>query len=573
MTKYAKHVSKKATIQRQPARKEQVKNSAGGYTFALDKFDQLMRFLVLGSESNTYYASSRNLTIKNAKVVEACLDEAGRATVDVIVQVSKTGRAPKNDPAIFALAMACAHKDEKTRKYALSKLSDVCRTSTHLFQFLNSVKEMRGWGRALRKAVCDWYISKSAKDMAYQMVKYRSREGWTHRDVLRLAGGSMPKHSKAQETVLRWAVNGPQALTGKDRLVKRGETVLKYEGVTAEDLPKIIEGFEKAKSAELRELPKLISDYKLTREMIPNTALSSPAVWEALLVDMPITATIRNLGKMTEVGVIKPLSGASKLVVERLTNQKRLGRVHPLAVLVALNTYKGGKGIRGSLTWSPVPAVVDALDEAYYLAFGNIVPTGKNIMLALDVSGSMGWGDIAGLPGITPKVGAAAMAMAIARTEKNYQMVAFTSSTSRIVIPTRGFSAYNHRRENGLTELDITSKQRLDTVIKKTQSLPFGGTDCSLPMLYATQKQLDVDAFVVITDNETWAGRIHPFQALKRYRKASGKPNAKCAVVGMTATNFTIADPSDPNMLDVVGFDTAAPQFISDFISEDLTGA
>jgi 60 kDa SS-A/Ro ribonucleoprotein len=36
-------------------------------------------------------------------------------------------------------------------------------------------------------------------------------------------------------------------------------------------------------------------------------------------------------------------------------------------------------------------------------------------------------------------------------------------------------------------------------------------------------------------------------------------------VVGMTANQFTIADPSDPGMLDVVGFDIAAPQVMTDF--------
>jgi 60 kDa SS-A/Ro ribonucleoprotein len=33
----------------------------------------------------------------------------------------------------------------------------------------------------------------------------------------------------------------------------------------------------------------------------------------------------------------------------------------------------------------------------------------------------------------------------------------------------------------------------------------------------------------------------------------------------MTSTGFTIADPEDAGTLDVVGFDSAAPQVISDF--------
>jgi len=83
-----------------------------------------------------------------------------------------------------------------------------------------------------------------------------------------------------------------------------------------------------------------------------------------------------------------------------------------------------------------------------------------------------------------------------------------------------------------------------------------------MPQLDAIKRK--VDAFVIYTDSETWAGGVHPAQALRDYRRASGI-DARLVVVGMVANDFSIADPSDPGMLDVVGFDTATPQLISDF--------
>jgi len=83
-------------------------------------------------------------------------------------------------------------------------------------------------------------------------------------------------------------------------------------------------------------------------------------------------------------------------------------------------------------------------------------------------------------------------------------------------------------------------------------------------MLWAQEQNWAVDTFIVYTDNETWAGRIHPCQALVEYRRHSGIA-AKLIVVGMTATEFSIADPKDAGMLDVVGFDTAAPGIIAEF--------
>jgi 60 kDa SS-A/Ro ribonucleoprotein len=83
-------------------------------------------------------------------------------------------------------------------------------------------------------------------------------------------------------------------------------------------------------------------------------------------------------------------------------------------------------------------------------------------------------------------------------------------------------------------------------------------------MLYATAKRRLVDTFVIYTDSETWAGDVHPAQALRAYRQSSGI-DARLVVIGMVSNGFSIADPADQGMLDVVGFDTATPQLISDF--------
>jgi len=113
--------------------------------------------------------------------------------------------------------------------------------------------------------------------------------------------------------------------------------------------------------------------------------------------------------------------------------------------------------------------------------------------------------------------------------------------------------------------LNISGRQRLDDVCKTMARLPFDRTDCSIPMVYAQVHEMSVDTFVIITDNETWAGNMHPSEALARYRQKSGI-NAKLIVMGMTATGFTIANPNDPGMLDIVGFDSAVPALIRDFM-------
>ncbi len=508
----------------------QVQNSAGGFSWQVDDWTRLDRFLILGSDQGSYYASPRKLTVENAEAVMRCVSSDGLRTVQRIVDISTSGRAPKNDPALFALAIAAAAEDDATRKAALDALPQVARIGTHLFHFMDYVEGFRGWGRGLRRAIGGWYNHKTPDKLAYQAIKYQQRDGWSHRDALRLA------HPKAllneQAFIYKWITQGVDEFP---------DNLLSDKGV------RLIWAFEQAKRAErAQDIIRLVEDYRLPWEAIPTQWLKDAKVWEALLPSLPMTATIRNLGRLTSLGVLAPLSSNSRLVADRLTNADALrkARVHPLAVLSALTTYQQGHGVRGRLSWSPVTLVTDALDTAFYKSFGNVNPTNKRLVLALDVSGSMSWGNIAGVPGVTPQVGSAAMALITAATERNVQFMAFSDK---------------------LVPLNISAKQRLDDVVKTVSNLSFGGTDCALPMVWAAQKRVKAEAFVIYTDSETWYGNIHPVQALQQYRQKMGI-DAKLIVCGMVSNGFSIADPNDGGMLDVVGFDTAAPNVMSDFI-------
>jgi 60 kDa SS-A/Ro ribonucleoprotein len=531
----------------------QVPNSAGGYAWQVDEWTQLRRFLILGSEGGSYYASEQKLTVENANNVMKCIHSDGLRTVQEIVTISHEGRAAKNDPAIFALAMAASHGDVATRKAALDAIPKVCRTGTHLFAFAEYAQGMRGWGRAMRRGVAGWYKALNPRQLAYQVVKYRQRNGWTHTDTLRLAH---PKPAAENEgTIYRW-------VTARADEKKQEHIAWTHELEAPQDESlAFIWAFEQAQKApDVRTVLKLVEQYDLPREALPTEWLRDPAVWEALLPKMPMTAMIRNLATMTRNGFLTPMSDAENIIVKRLTDADllRKARVHPIDVLSALRVYALGYSLRGQgrgpyayystapkeKEWTPAPRILDALDTAFELAFKNVEPTGKRHMLALDVSGSMASGMIAGVPGLTPRDGAAAMSMVTARTEQNYTMVAF---------------------QNQITPLNISAKMRLDDVIKATSGLPFGATDCAQPMLYALRNKLQVDVFVVYTDSETWFGNIHPVQALRDYRQKTGIP-AQLIVVGMVANQFSIADPNDGGCFDVVGFDSSAPGLMADFV-------
>jgi 60 kDa SS-A/Ro ribonucleoprotein len=526
----------------------QVANSAGGFTWLVDDWTRLDRFLILGSEGGTFYVGERALTQENATSVRACLARDGARVVQRVVEVSRSGRAPRNDAALFVLAMAAGLGDEATRAAALQALATVARTGTHLFHWMQYVKAFRGWGRGLRRAVGRWYTHRSPNDLAYQVMKYQSRDGWSHRDVLRLAHPKAP--TVAHDVLLRYAVRG-------------WDGVLELRQVGDLDVVERIEAVQALRHMTPSDAARVISVYRLTREMVPTELLAHAVVWEALLAQMPLIALVRTLGVMTKVGLIAPGSDATRSVVARLGDRQAIrgARLHPFAVLAALRTYGQGRGMRGDGAWTPVPQVVDALDRAFYLAFDGVRSSGKRILLALDVSGSM-TAPVRGMQYLSCREASAAMALVTAATEERHRFVAFTQGT----YPSMWTATHGPRYGAGMTPLAISPRQRLDDVVKQISDLPFGGTDCALPIVEALKFRWAVDAFVVYTDNETWAGNIHPAQALAEYRERMGIA-AKLVVVAMASNGFSIADPNDAGMLDVVGFDGAAPGVIGDFVS------
>src|SRR5438128_5711270 len=139
---------------------------------------------------------------------------------------------------------------------------------------------------------------------------------------------------------------------------------------------------------------------------------------------------------------------------------------------------------------------------------------------------------------ISVREASAAMALITAATEPEHEIIAFSAPVCG------GYGGMHGGGEPGITRVNLSPRMSLAEVIKRIEAIPMGGTDCALPMLWAVRNTLKVSGFVTYTDSETWAGNIHPAQALRQYR-TEFVSDAKAIVVGMTSNGFTLADPND----------------------------
>uniref|UniRef100_A0A914WK85 TROVE domain-containing protein n=1 Tax=Plectus sambesii TaxID=2011161 RepID=A0A914WK85_9BILA len=512
----------------------------------------------------------------------------GALLLKEIVDISTAGRAAKQNPTLYALALCARYKvqDTKTkvtnvddnhanimRKYyellhkaAFEVVKQVCRIPTHLFGFVAYCEEISkstgaktgstGWGRTMRSTIKAWYMDKDPMTLAMHITKYPQRNGWSHRDLLRLAHPKVNGDSHFEhEQIFRYIIKGESSLKRKRVEEERMETsepkskLAKLNDQLESKALNFIQAVCELKATtDENKAAMLIQNDGLVREHVPTELLNTVTVWGALLQNMPMTAMLRNLAKMTVVGLFENEDNddaSLRQVTSQLTNEAALkkAKIHPLNVLLASATYGRGHGDKGKLNWTPVRSIVTALEEAFYLSFKNVEPTGKRFCFALDVSGSMS-SPIANST-LSCREAAAALALVGLRTEPHVETVAFCDK---------------------LTPLPFSKSWTLTRMIEYVGNMNFGATDCALPMIWAQKEKKSFDVFVVITDNETWFGKVHPAEALKSYRKKMNIPEAKLIVVGLQANKFTIADPMDPGMFDVAGFDSAVPELIRDFV-------
>lgn len=512
----------------EPLNDRQIANNGGGFSFAVTDKVRLQRFLILGTDGGTYYTKEMDLTKQNVNFIINLIKKDESLVRETAVEISRDGRAYRNDAAVFVMALLLVHGNNKAA--TVDAIPSVVRTATHVYTLAEFISAFGGWGRAKRTAIANWFKSQTADQLAYQAVKYRQRNGWTMRDLMRLT------HPE-----------GINPLVGN--FILRGE-------ISETDGLGVISGFDQIqKATSVNDVIRVLNTYpNLPWETIPTQFLNDLLVWKKLMENGQLRgqALIRQVTRLAKLGAFNDM-GFAKKYADAMRDEEmiRKTRLHPMQYLNAYVVYTEGQiprnggygywGMSRNKDWNTSPVIQDALDDGFGLSFGNIEPANKNTMISVDVSGSMAW-TAAGTSNFTCAQAAGAMALVTARVEPRYVV--------------NGFSG-------DLVNLNLTARDSIQGAFRKVQKSNFGSTNPSAPLMKAIREGIPVDTFVIITDNEVNSG-THPSKALKEYRQKTGIA-ARMVVMGMAANNFSIADPLDSGMLDVVGFDSNTPKMVSDF--------
>jgi 60 kDa SS-A/Ro ribonucleoprotein len=524
----------KGTPQNQPIpgrEAEMIQGRSGGWMFDAGLGQMLRRCLLIGTAQSTYYAQKHELTQDFIDVLKEAVASDPSKVADEILYASD-GRAINNSAPLLGLVLLSMGKTPQAKQAFREIFPQVVRTGSHFYEWLNYTKSMRGFGKIIQEVGTQWLSRDDVKGLAYQLLKYQQRSGFSHRDALRLFHVKPPTEDHAG--LFNWVVNGWDHLPDE---------------IPSEAL-KQIWWYEWLKHHPDRTC-QAIAKGRLTHEMAAPVGKMNREAWQLLFNEMPIGALLRNLGSLTELGVLRADQKHNLDRVEKVlndVNRLRKGRVHPIDVLKALKTYEsGGKLGRSKKTWKPVPRIVDILDKAVELSFDTAEPTGKVFLHAVDISGSMSYGVVDSV-GLSCCEIATAMALVTAKAEKNYVI--------------RGFSTQ-------FVDLGISRKDSFQSALKKASNKNFGGTDAAVAYNWAIKERFKADVICFWTDSESWAGSRHPSKVLTRYRQKVN-PHVKAVYITLAPYRITLVDPQDPLSWDLGGFDPGTPRLIQMLATEEL---
>jgi 60 kDa SS-A/Ro ribonucleoprotein len=520
-------------------------NSCGKEVFQISDVERVKRFLSLGCTSGTYYISPRDLMKEHLECIDSMLDntESRNTLLQLIKEYAQSNKCKKQDPLVYLLARCCTHRiSDNTllefRKQSYELVDEVCTTASILLMFIDFTKKCSkkynnysGWNNTHKRAITKWYNSRDSFELLYNLTKYKQRNGYSQRDVLRLCH-IVP--SSDTQFIFRYLV--------KNELSSFSDTV-------SEKIIDFIKDLESLKTEkDVNVVVYLIHKWHLAREHLPNYWLEDPKIWEAMMHYMPVIAMLRNLNKMTLCGVFDDEDFFYlDMIIRKITN---IQRIHPIQLLISLNMYASGRGFKGKMRWNPKIQIINALEDKFYGLFEHVEKCNKRVCVALDVSASMFSTFVVGTECMNAGELSCGLAMILkAAGKENVEIMGFAS---------------------GFVPIDIDIHKSYSQNLQNIKRHNFDCTDISKPFTWAQENNKVFDAFIVLTDSETNTNIIRPCDALRNYRKALNVPQCKLVVVAMASNGFSVADPNDKYMLDVAGFDASVPEVIQEFISFDF---
>ncbi|XP_043795391.1 60 kDa SS-A/Ro ribonucleoprotein-like isoform X1 [Apis laboriosa] len=529
---------------------------------------RLSQFLYVGKEYPDYQPGNwfvhNYFLAKNVPSIEELAENTEKQLlpIQIIIKAFENNLVPNPETLVFALAVCCRQmKSESLRHAAYAILNKICVLPQHFILFIKFASQIskqkeldttsnskHGWGQGLRKAVNNWYLSKTPMELAKCVTRYKGRYGWKHKDIIKLSH-PVP-NNLGEEMILKYIIRGLEEMKksyGEDPTLTE---ILEY----IEHVEDFKHCTDEVRAAGLLEM------YKLTLDHVPGHLLKSKEVWNALIPSMNLILLLTNLQRIHNLKLLKPSSPTISKIIDQITNEENIARdkVHPALILVTIRDYENsGK----PLTYEkrkikeqfekplPTPSkpnskIIDALYKMLNLSFLHIQPTGLRYMITINMNKVMIETHTWRSGNINGAEAGCIIALALLRSEKNVTIATF--------------------KNIGIHVMNIDKTASFGQTMKRLQQMPVGNVNLGKPMSWAAHQNNKYDVFINVVDQilEKSDASEEALQAYKTKLKLTNTKLINCAVCSSSTYRKQKIDKS---ILTINGFDASVPIVIQAF--------
>ncbi|MDT8924691.1 TROVE domain-containing protein [Pseudomonas taiwanensis] len=454
-----------------------VKNHAGGKAFVKSDEQALVQYVMTGTFNDTFYVTGES------QLTEV-LARASQVPDEFLAKLAIYGREKgmmKDMPALLC-ALLVARGSEHSEA-VFKRVIDNARMLRNFVQMLRSgVVGRKSLGSRAKRLVKGFIASLND----YALWEASVGNGPSLVDVMKLAH---PKAKDERRNALYAYVMG--------------------KPVVAALLPDFIRDYEAFLSGKSKAAPLRAPFQKLTA--LPLGAED----WMRIATNARWTMTRMNLNTFARHGVLCNPQMVS-MIAERLADREQIlkARAFPYQLMTAMLNIG-----------EEVPCEIRAaLEKAMEVALENVPAIDGELVLAIDVSGSMVNSVTGRQAGASSKVScldaAALIGAALRAKNRSAKILAF---------------------EYGCREVAVPQDCKVMTIAQKIKAYHGGGTNCGSVIQYMLDHGIKANNLILVSDNESWAdGYRSDLSTLWAKYKRECAPEARMINLDITPNQYSV---------------------------------
>lgn len=476
-------------------------NEAGGAAFSFPDKLALAQFAVTGTFNGVFYATAEDQLDNVKKLV----DKVDSKFIAKLAVYSHKSAFMKDMPA-YLLAVLHSRQENVLLAQVFDKVITTFKMLANFVQIVRSgVTGRKSFGTATKYLIKQWLAGKTP---------------------LQTFNGSIGLSNPSVSDIIKMVhPSGDASLGAMYAYIAETRGYEEKMGL----LPDEIKVFEQMKKGVTVEKVPNIPFRALT-----NVQLSA-AQWMQIARDMPFNTLRQNLNMLGKRGVYENREWLNEIAAKLA---KADGNVFPYQLFT---TYQNTTDLPSQIS--------NALQDAAEIATANVPSFGDDVVVFVDVSGSMGQSITGYRPGVpqskTRCVDVAGLvASCVLRQNKNAEVVMF---------------------DTGVHTTKLNARDSIMTNAATIARFGGGGTNTAIAMAYANQQGWKAKTVIYVSDNESWAGRAYGTaeQWLVYKRRV---PSAKLINIDLVPNTHSQV-PDNKDVMNIGGFSDAIWPAIVGFIS------